>query len=60
MMAMIIGGHVRVGMEDTIYFAKGVLAKSNAPFVERIVKLAKEYGRAITTLSEARMILGIS
>ena len=40
MMAMIIGGHVRVGMEDTIYFAKGVLAKSNAPFVERIVKLA--------------------
>ncbi len=59
MMAIIMGGHVRVGMEDTIYFAKGVLAKSNVQFVERITKLAKEYGRALATPSEAREILGI-
>jgi len=57
MMAMIMGGHVRVGMEDTIYFSKGVLAKSNAQFVERIVKLAKDYGREVASPAEAREIL---
>ena len=55
--AMLLGCHVRVGMEDTIYFSKGVLAKSNAQFVERIVKLAKDYGREVASPAEAREIL---
>jgi len=58
MMAMIMGGHVRVGMEDAIYYKKGVLAKSNAQFVERITRIAKEYGRDVASPAETRKILG--
>ncbi|KEO83383.1 3-keto-5-aminohexanoate cleavage protein [Tumebacillus flagellatus] len=59
-MAILLGGHVRVGFEDNIYYEKGVLATSNAQFVERIVRLAKELGREVATAQEARKILGIS
>jgi 3-keto-5-aminohexanoate cleavage enzyme len=57
MMAMVMGGHIRVGMEDNIYYPKGVLAKTNAQFVERIARLAIEYGRAVATPDAARKIL---
>ncbi|ONN27777.1 3-keto-5-aminohexanoate cleavage protein [Thermosipho affectus] len=57
--AILMGGHVRVGFEDNIYYKKGVLAKSNAQLVERIVRIAKELGREIATPDEARKILGI-
>jgi 3-keto-5-aminohexanoate cleavage enzyme len=60
MMAMIMGGHIRVGMEDNIYYSRGVLAKTNAQFVERIVKIAGEYGRPIASPTEARKILALS
>ena len=56
-MGMVMGGHVRVGLEDNIYFSKGVLAKSNAELVERVVRIAREFGREIATPSEARKIL---
>ena len=59
MMGLILGGHIRVGMEDNIYYERGVLAKSNAEFVERIVRIAKEYGRETATPREAREILGL-
>lgn len=59
MMGLIMGGHVRVGMEDNIYYKKGVLAASNAQFVERIVRIAREYGREVATPREARGILGL-
>jgi len=59
-MAIILGGHVRVGFEDNVYYSKGRLAKSNAELVERIVRIAKEMGREIATPDEARAILGIS
>jgi 3-keto-5-aminohexanoate cleavage enzyme len=59
MMGLILGGHIRVGMEDNIYYERGVLAKSNAEFVERIVRIAKEYGRDTATPQEAREILGL-
>lgn len=59
MMALIMGGHIRVGMEDNIYLQKGVLAKSNAQFVERIVRIAREYGREIATPLEARVLLDL-
>jgi len=58
-MAMAMGGHVRVGLEDNIYYSKGVLTKSNAELVERIVRIAKEFGREITTPSDARKILNL-
>jgi 3-keto-5-aminohexanoate cleavage enzyme len=57
MMAMAMGGHIRVGMEDNIYYARGELAKTNAQFVERIVRLAQEYGREVATPDETRKIL---
>jgi len=56
-MAMVMGGHIRVGMEDNIYYSRGVLAKTNAQFVARIVRLAREYGREVATPDEARGIL---
>ncbi len=59
MMALCMGGHVRVGLEDNIYYSQGVLAESNAQFVERIVRISREYGREIATPGEAREILSI-
>ncbi len=57
--AIVMGGHVRVGFEDNIYYRKGELATSNAQLVERIVRIAHEVGREIATPNEARRILGI-
>jgi len=57
--AVFVGGNVRVGLEDNIYYAKGVLAKSNAELVARIVRIANEAGRDIASPDEARHILGI-
>jgi 3-keto-5-aminohexanoate cleavage enzyme len=57
LMAMVMGGHIRVGMEDNIYYSRGVLAKTNAQFVERIVRLAREYSREVATPDEARGML---
>jgi 3-keto-5-aminohexanoate cleavage enzyme len=57
MMALIMGGHIRVGMEDNVYYQRGVLAETNAQFVARIVRIAREYGREVATPTEARKIL---
>lgn len=57
--AIIDGGHIRVGFEDNVYVSKGVLAKSNGELVEKVVRLAKEFGREIATPAEARKILGL-
>lgn len=57
--SILSGGHVRVGLEDNIYISKGVLAKSNGELVEKVVRLANEFGREIATPSEARKILGM-
>lgn len=59
MMGLILDGHIRVGMEDNIYYRRGELAKTNAQLVERIVRIAKEYGREVATPKEARKILGL-
>lgn len=58
-MAILLGGNVRVGFEDNIYYSKGVKADSNAQMVARIVRLANELGREVATPDEARAILGI-
>ena len=58
-LSIMMGGHARVGMEDNIFVAKGVLAKSNADLVEKLVRIARELGREIATPDEARAILGL-
>ena len=58
-LSIMMGGHVRVGFEDNIFIAKGVLAKSNAELVEKVVRIAKELGRDVATPDEARSILGL-
>ncbi|MDY3979471.1 MAG: 3-keto-5-aminohexanoate cleavage protein [Tidjanibacter sp.] len=58
-MAIIDGGHVRVGFEDNVYLSKGVLARSNGELVEKVVRLAHEFGREVATPAEARRILNL-
>jgi 3-keto-5-aminohexanoate cleavage enzyme len=57
--AILMGGHVRVGLEDNIYYRKGELA-TNEQLVERVVKMAGTLGREIATPDEARNILKLS
>jgi uncharacterized protein (DUF849 family) len=57
--ACLLGGHVRVGLEDNLYLSKGVLAPSNAALVERAVTIVELLGRSVATPAEARQILGL-
>ena len=50
---------VRVGLEDSIYYSKGILARGNAELVARAVRISREAGREIATPEEAREILGL-
>ena len=52
--AIMLGGHVRVGMEDNPFLAPGQYADSNAQLVEKIVRISRELGRDIATPDEAR------
>jgi len=58
-MSMILGGCIRVGMEDNIYYRKGELTKSNAQLVARAVRIARELNKEPATPDEARKLLGI-
>jgi uncharacterized protein (DUF849 family) len=58
--ACLLGGHVRVGLEDNLYISKGVLALSNAALVERAVTIVELLGRSVATPAEARQILGLA
>lgn len=55
--SLLMGGHARVGLEDNLYLEKGVLAKSNAEQVEKLIRIAKEFGIEPATSEEARKIL---
>jgi 3-keto-5-aminohexanoate cleavage enzyme len=59
-LALILGGHVRVGLEDNIYYRRGELARSNAQLVERTARLARELGREVATPQQARQMLGLA
>jgi len=59
-MAIISGGHVRVGMEDNVLYERGKLLESNGQAVERVVRIARDLGRVIATPAQAREMLGIS
>lgn len=58
-LSYLMGGHVRVGMEDSVYIAKGELVKNNAQLVEKGVGIVESLGGTIATPTEARAILGL-
>jgi len=57
--AMLMGGNVRVGMEDSLFAGKGKMAQSNAEQVEKMVRIANELDIEVATPAEARQILGV-
>jgi 3-keto-5-aminohexanoate cleavage enzyme len=57
--AMAMGLHVRVGLEDNIYYSRGVLCQNNAQLVERAARIANELNRRVATPKEAREMLGL-
>lgn len=57
--AIAAGGHVRTGFEDVRWFARGVLATSNAQLVERVAAMAEAAGRSVASPQQARQILGL-
>jgi uncharacterized protein (DUF849 family) len=58
--AWLLGGHVRVGMEDNLYLSKGVLAKTNAELVLRAVDILRNLGAEIASAADARAMLKLS
>ena len=58
-LGIILGHHVRVGLEDNYYYGPHELAVSNAQFVERVVRIARELGRPIATPAQAREMMGL-
>lgn len=58
-MGILLGGHIRVGLEDNVYYRRGELAESNAQLVGRVVDVATTLGREPATPPETREILGI-
>ncbi len=58
-MALLMGGHARVGLEDSLYLEKGRMAQSNAEQVEKIVRIAGELGIEPASPDEAREMLGL-
>lgn len=58
-MALLMGGNTRVGLEDNLYLEKGIMAKSNAEQVEKIIRIGKEHGMEPATPDEARKILNL-
>lgn len=56
---VLLGGHVRVGMEDNIYLEKGVLAKTNAELVAKAVRIIKDLGGEVANYNETRTIYDV-
>ena len=59
-LSILLGGHVRVGMEDNIYYRRGEKLQSNAQVVERTVRIAAELNREIAAPVQTRKMLGLS
>lgn len=59
-MSILLGGHVRVGLEDSVYYSRGRLLSGNGEAVERVVRIAGELNRPVATPAQARAILGLS
>jgi len=59
-MGVLLGGHVRVGLEDNVYLKKGQLAKNNTEFVQHTAKIIRDLHKEPASVDEARKILGLS
>lgn len=59
-LAVVLGGQVRVGLEDNLYLAKGVLAEGNAPLVERAARIIRDLGANVATSGDARKMLSLA
>ena len=59
-LALLLGGHARVGLEDNLYLRRGQKFRSNAEAVERAVRIAHELNREVATPAQARQMLGVS
>ncbi|MDR1921593.1 MAG: 3-keto-5-aminohexanoate cleavage protein [Candidatus Adiutrix sp.] len=57
--ALALGGHIRVGLEDNVFYSKGVLAKNNAEFVARAARIVREMNKVPAKPDEARALLGL-
>lgn len=57
--AAVLGGNVRVGLEDNLYLARGVFAESNAQLIERAVRIIGELGMEVASPVQARKLLGL-
>jgi uncharacterized protein (DUF849 family) len=57
--AWLLGGHVRVGLEDNIYLERGVLAKSNAELVAKARRIVEDLGGQVASAGEVRAMLGL-
>jgi len=57
--AWLLGGHVRIGMEDTLHVSEGTLTRDNAQLVEKAVTIVENLGGTIATPAEARRMLGL-
>jgi 3-keto-5-aminohexanoate cleavage enzyme len=58
-MSILMGGHVRVGLEDNVYYSRGRKFRSNAEAVERTIRIARELNREVATPAQARELLGL-
>jgi uncharacterized protein (DUF849 family) len=58
-MSAILGGHVRVGLEDSLMISRGTLAKTNAEQVSKIRRIVEDLGRTLATPAEARQMLNL-
>ncbi len=58
-LSTLMGGHVRVGLEDNVYYSRGRKAVSNAEFVQRTVRIAHDLNRPVATPAQAREMLGL-
>lgn len=58
--AFILGGHCRIGMEDTVHLARGTPAPSNAALIDKAVRILTDLGAKIATPTEARQLLGLA
>jgi uncharacterized protein (DUF849 family) len=55
--SFLLGGHVRVGLEDAVFIDKGILARDNAELVEKAARIIRDLGGTIATASDARRML---
>jgi len=57
--SVLLGGHVRVGLEDNIYIERGVLASSNAALVDKAARIIHDLGSSVASVDQARALLSL-